>query len=117
MKVLKFNENNERIHIYYKLYSGEGKYHKIDDVFNDLKKLDKQNIKYDIYILNKKDIYLGVYAQLDGKFLLENLPIDFESSDIYDNESEYEEKRKGRSSNLIKKEDIIPTIQARKFNL
>ena len=115
MKVKRFNENKDRIHIYYKIYGG--KYFPIDDIFKDLEQFDSHDVKYNILSINKKVRYIGVYAQLPGNFNLDNIPDEYKSSDVYDNKIDMEEKRKDINKNSIKKEDIIPLIQSDKFNI
>lgn len=116
MKILKFNENSNKIYICYKVYGGE--YNPIDDIFNDLEIFDNLNVKYYIRSITKRNnIYIGVYAQVTGDFELINLPSDYRNSASFNNISELEEYMKIIYKNIIQKEDIIPLIQANKFNL
>ena len=108
MKIKRFNENEDNIYIYYKLY-GEN-YRNIENIFKDLRKFDKNKVKYDIYTNNNKNI-IKIFAHIPGNFSFGNIPIDY---NMYI--SDYK-KMKINNKNIIQKEDILPLIQANKFNI
>ena len=114
MKIKRFNENEDNIYIYYKLY-GEN-YRNIENIFKDLRKFDKNKVKYDIYTTTNNSI-IGVFAYIPGNLSLGNIPIDYNMSIVYDNISDYKKMKINNNKNIIQKEDILPLIQANKFNI
>lgn len=112
MKVLKFNENEENIYIYYKIY-GDGKF-PVGDIFKDLNKFDKNKIKYDIFLTKNEGF--GVFAQVHGNLPLFNIPTNYAESSLYDSVSKIE-AAKENNKNWITKEELEIYLNANKFNI
>jgi len=114
MKILKFNENEQNIFIYYKLYGGQ--YATIDNIFKDLNKFDKLKIKYDIFLITNDGDRVGIFSRVPGNLPTLNIPSGYALSNIYDTIDKIELLKKDNEK-LVTKEDLRITIDTNKFNI